>query len=125
MRKGKLIPRPRGERVTFSSGLIKRATKHVERLQKPLFKAISEGKLRKQIRLGMLLKKSFFNQILALWKVAQINAGKKTAGIDGMKIKLSDPRLISKIMDQLTGDTLCATPILVCEKRDAHGMISW
>ncbi len=43
MRKGKLIPRPRGERVTFSCGLIKRATKHVERLQKHLFKAISEG----------------------------------------------------------------------------------
>jgi hypothetical protein len=66
MRKGKLIPRPRGERVTFSSGLIKRATKHVERLQKPLFKAISEGKLRKQIRLGMLLKKSFFNSMFKL-----------------------------------------------------------
>lgn len=104
MRKGKLIPRPRGERVTFSSGMIKRAAKHVERLQKHLFKAISEGKLRKQIRLSMLLKKSFFNKILALWKVAQINTGKKTAGIDGKKIKLSDTQAISKIMDKLTRD---------------------
>jgi len=62
-----------------------------------------------------LYDKRFFNsliillfyserELLALWKVAQINAGKKTAGIDGMKIKLSDPRLISKIMDKLTGD---------------------
>lgn len=104
MRRGKLIPRPRGERVTFSSGVIKRATKHVERLQKHLFKAISEGQLRKQIRLGMLLKKSYLNKLLALWKVAHINTGKKTAGIDRKKIKLSDQRSISKIMDKLTGD---------------------
>jgi len=34
MRKGKLIPRPRGERVTFSSGMIKPAAKPV-RFRKP------------------------------------------------------------------------------------------
>jgi len=103
MRRGK-IARPKGGTVAFSSGLIKRAIKLVESLQKRLFQAISEGKLRKQIRYGMLLKKSYFNKILALWKVAHINTGKKTAGIDGKKIKLSDTRSISKIMDQLTGD---------------------
>jgi RNA-directed DNA polymerase len=103
MRRGK-IAQPKGGTVAFSSGLIKRATKHVESLQKRLFQAIAEGKLRKQIRYGVLLKKSFFNKILALWKVAQINTGKKTAGIDGKKIKLSDARSISKIMDKLTGD---------------------
>jgi len=103
MRRGK-IAQPKGGTVAFSSGLIKRATKHVESLQKRLFQAITEGKLRKQIRYGVLLKKSFFNKILALWKVAQINTGKKTAGIDGKKIKLSDARSISKIMDKLTGD---------------------
>jgi len=103
VRRGK-IARPKGGTVAFSSGLIKRATKPVESLQKRLFQAISEGKLRKQIRYGMLLKKSYFNKILAIWKVAQINNGKKTAGIDGKKIKLSDTRSISKIMDKLTGD---------------------
>lgn len=103
MRRGK-IARPKGGTVAFSSGLIKRATKHVESLQKRLFQAISEGKLRKQIRYGMLLKKSYFNKILAMWKVAQINIGKKTAGIDGKKIKLSDTRSVSKIMDKPTGD---------------------
>jgi RNA-directed DNA polymerase len=103
MRKGK-IARPNGGTVAFSSGLIKRATKHVESLQKRLFQAISEGKLRKQIRYGWLLKNSYYNKILAVWKVAHINTGKKTAGIDGMKIKLSDTRSISKIMDKLTGD---------------------
>jgi len=39
-----------------------------------------------------------------LWKVAHINTGKKTAGIDGMTIKLSDTRSVSKIRDKLTGD---------------------
>jgi RNA-directed DNA polymerase len=96
--------RPQGGKIIFNSRLIKRATKHVEYLQKRLFQAISEGKLRIPIRYGWLLKNSYHNKILALWKVAQVNTGKKTAGIDGWKIKLSDTRSISKIMDKLTGD---------------------
>jgi len=96
--------RPKGGKIIFDSRLLKRATKHVEYLQKRLFQAISEGKLRIQIKFGWLLKNSYHNKILALWKVAHVNTGKKTAGIDGKKIKLSDTRSISKIMDQLTGD---------------------
>jgi len=95
---------PKGGKIVFDRGLIKRARKLVEYLPKQLFQAISEGKLRKPLKFAILLKKSFYNQILALWKVAQINTGKKTAGIDGKKIKLSDTRSINKIMDQLTGD---------------------
>jgi len=45
MRRGK-IAQPKGGTVAFSSGLIKRATKHVESLQKRLFQAIAEGKLK-------------------------------------------------------------------------------
>jgi len=96
--------RPQRGKIIFNSRLVKQATKHVEYLQKRLFQAISEGKLRIQLKFATLLKKSFHNKILALWKVAQVNTGKKTAGVDGMKIKLSDPRSISKIMDKLTGD---------------------
>jgi RNA-directed DNA polymerase len=95
---------PKGGKIIFNSRLLKKATKHVEYLQKRLFQAILEGKLRIQIKFGWLLKNSFHNKVLALWKVAHVNTGKKTAGIDGMKIKLSDQRSISKIMDQLTGD---------------------
>jgi RNA-directed DNA polymerase len=96
--------RPKGGKIIFNSRLLKRATKHVEYLQKQLFQAISEGRLRTQLKFATLLKKSFHNKILALWKVAQINTGKKTAGIDGKKIKLSDTRSVSKIMDKLTGE---------------------
>ncbi len=103
MRKGKIARLRRGT-VAFSSSLIKQATKHVESLQKRLFTAITEGKLRKQIRYAALLKKSWYNKILALWKVAHRNTGKKTAGVDGHKIKLTDPCEISKVMDNLTRD---------------------
>lgn len=94
----------KGRRVNFTSGLIKKAAKHVENLQKQLFKAISQGKLRKQIRFGMLLKNSYFNKLLSLYKVAHINKGRKTAGVDKMKIKLTNPRQVSKIMDNLARD---------------------
>lgn len=94
----------KNERINFTSGLIKRATKHVDRLQRQLFRAISEGRLRKPIRFGMLIKNSYFNKILSLWKVAHLNKGKKTAGVDQMKIKLTDPRQISKIKDKLERD---------------------
>jgi RNA-directed DNA polymerase len=80
------------------------AYKHVESLQKPLFRAISECRLRKPIRFGMLMKNSYFNKLLSLWKVAHLNSGKKTAGIDKVKIKLTDPWQISKIMDNLGRD---------------------
>jgi RNA-directed DNA polymerase len=94
----------KGRRINFTSGLIKRAAKHVEGLQKQLFRAISEGKLRKQIRFQLLLKNSYFNKLLSLWKVAHQNKGRKTAGIDKIKIKLSNQWQISKVMDNLARD---------------------
>jgi RNA-directed DNA polymerase len=91
-------------RINFTSSLIKRATKHLDSLQRQLFKARSEGRLRKQIRFGMLLKNSYFNKLISLWKVAHVNSGKKTAGVDQMKLKLTDQRQISKVMDRLGRD---------------------
>lgn len=91
-------------RINFTSGLIKKAAKHVENLQKQLFKAIDTGKLRKSIRFGMLLKNSYYNKLLSLWKVAHQNQGRKTAGVDKVKIKLTNPWQVSQIMDNLARD---------------------
>ena len=53
------------------------------RLQRRVFKAIREGNKRKALQLQRLILKSRAARFLAIRQVTQLNAGKKTAGIDG------------------------------------------
>jgi len=53
------------------------------RLQKRVFKAIREGDKRRAASLQKLILKSTAARLLAIRQVTQLNAGKKTAGIDG------------------------------------------
>jgi RNA-directed DNA polymerase len=60
----------------------KQARKNLFRLQKRVFKAVRAGDLRKAKSLQKLILKSFSAKILAIRQVTQLNAGKKTAGVD-------------------------------------------
>src|SRR4028119_1893246 len=53
------------------------------RLQKRVFKAVSVGDKRKAKYLQKLILKSKAARYLAIRQVTQLNAGKKTAGVDG------------------------------------------
>ncbi|GAX40075.1 reverse transcriptase homolog [Tolypothrix sp. NIES-4075] len=55
------------------------------RLQCRVFKAIREGNKRKALSLQKLILKSKAARFLAIRQVSQLNAGKKTAGVDGKK----------------------------------------
>ena len=55
------------------------------RLQKRVFKAVREGNRRKAMSLQKLILKSTAARLLAIRQVTQLNAGRKTAGIDGKK----------------------------------------
>ncbi|MDF5714524.1 MAG: reverse transcriptase domain-containing protein [Rhizonema sp. NSF051] len=61
----------------------KQFRKNLFRLQKRVFKAIREGNKRKALSLQKLILKSRASRFLAIRQVTQLNAGKKTAGIDG------------------------------------------
>jgi group II intron reverse transcriptase/maturase len=50
-----------------------------------VFKAVREGNKRKALSLQKLILKSTAARLLAIRQVSQLNAGKKTAGIDGKK----------------------------------------
>lgn len=63
----------------------KRFRKDLFRLQCRVFKAIREGNKRKALSLQKLILKSKAARFLAIRQVTQLNAGKKTAGIDGKK----------------------------------------
>jgi retron-type reverse transcriptase len=61
----------------------KRFQKDLFRLQTRVFKAIQVGDKRKAMSLQRLILKSTAATMLAVRQVTQLNAGKKTAGIDG------------------------------------------
>ena len=63
----------------------KKFRKDLFRLQCRVFKAIRVGDKRKALSLQKLILKSKAARFLAIRQVTQLNAGKKTAGIDGKK----------------------------------------
>jgi group II intron reverse transcriptase/maturase len=63
----------------------KQFRRNLFRLQKRVFKAVQEGDQRQARSLQKLILKSQAARLLAIRQVTQLNAGKKTAGIDGRK----------------------------------------
>ena len=63
----------------------KKFRKDLFRLQCRVFKAIRVGDKRKALSLQKLILKSKAARFLAIRQVTQLNAGKKTAGVDGKK----------------------------------------
>lgn len=63
----------------------KKFRRNLFRLQKRVFKAVQVGDKRKARSLQKLILKSTSARFLAIRQVSQLNAGKKTAGIDGKK----------------------------------------
>ena len=61
----------------------KKFRKDLFRLQRRVYKAVSVGDKRKARSLQKLILKSKAARFLAIRQVTQLNAGKKTAGVDG------------------------------------------
>ncbi|NEP03287.1 MAG: RNA-dependent DNA polymerase [Symploca sp. SIO2E9] len=64
------------------------------RLQRRVFKAVQAGDKRKAKSLQKLILKSYAARMLAVRRVTQLNAGKKSAGVDG-KVALSNDQRLS------------------------------
>lgn len=71
----------------------KKFQKVVFRLQNRLYKAITVGNTRKARGLQKLILKSQAARLLAIRQVTQLNAGKKTAGVDGKSFLTFEERL--------------------------------
>ncbi len=71
----------------------KKFQKTLFRLQKRVYKAVSVGDKRKARSLQKLILKSQSARLLAIRQVTQLNAGKKTAGIDGKASLTFEERL--------------------------------
>lgn len=67
--------------------------KNVFKLQKRIYQASKRGDNRLVRRLQRLLTKSWSTKVLAVRRVTQDNTGKKTAGVDGIKLLTPKQRL--------------------------------
>ena len=64
----------------------KKIHRHVFRLQKRMYRATQRGEVRRARKLQKLLVKSWYARLLAVRRISQDNRGKKTAGVDGVKL---------------------------------------
>ena len=67
--------------------------RHVFRLQKRIYQATQDGRVRTARKLQKLLMKSWYARLLAVRRITQDNQGKRTAGIDGVKSLMLEKRL--------------------------------
>src|SRR5436305_6898392 len=70
----------------------RKANRTVRNLRHRIFRARHLGNLKKVRSLQKLMLKSYSNRLVSVRRVAQINAGKNTAGVDKLVIKTPEAR---------------------------------
>ena len=80
------------------------ANRTVRNLRRRIFRATQEGNLKKVRSLQKLMLKSYSNRLVSVRRVTQINAGKKTPGVDKLVIKT--PAARGRMVDTLAHYTL-------------------
>jgi RNA-directed DNA polymerase len=82
----------------------RQANRTVRNLRQRIFRATHEGHLNKVRSLQQLMLKSYSNRLVSVRRVAQINAGKHTPGVDKLVIKT--PAARGRMVDTLANYTL-------------------
>ncbi len=77
----------------------RKANRTVRHLRHRIFRATQEGNLNKVRSLQKLMLKSYSNRLVSVRRVAQINAGKNTPGVDKLVIKT--PAARGRMVDAL------------------------
>src|SRR5215467_12927739 len=70
----------------------RKANRTVHNLRRRIFRAAQEGTLKKVRSLQKLMLKSYSNRLVSVRRVTQINAGKRTPGVDKLVIKTPEAR---------------------------------
>lgn len=88
------------ERPTDWSGVNwRKANRQVRNLRQRIFRASQAGDLKKVRSLQKLMLRSYSNTLMSVRRVTQLNAGKKTAGVDKLVVKT--PKARGRLVDQL------------------------
>src|SRR5438128_1061081 len=85
-----LVNGPEGDALEWGSINWPRVEREVRRLRQRIFTAAQAGDLKKVHNLQKLMLRSRANALMSVRRVTELNAGRKTAGVDG-KIVVSAP----------------------------------
>ena len=80
---------PEGDVVDWGSVDWSRAEDNVRRLRQRIFTASKAGDLKKVRSLQRLMLRSRANALVSVRRVTEVNAGRKTAGVDGRVVLAS------------------------------------
>ena len=94
-----------------------RIERKVFKLQKRIYQATKNGEKRKAKSLSRILAKSHYAKLLAVRQVSQLNRGKKTAGVDGVKSLTPKQRLSMAEELELGTKALAGAPSLDSKAR--------
>jgi RNA-directed DNA polymerase len=83
----------------WSSVNWRKANRQVRNLRQRIFRASQVGDLKKVRSLQKLMLRSYSNTLMSVRRVTQLNAGKRTAGVDKLVVKTPIAR--GKLVDQL------------------------
>ncbi len=89
---------PRDDDLDWDAILWRPVEEDVRRLRRRIFKASQEGDLKRVRNLQRLMLRSRSNTLVSVRRVTQVNAGRKTAGIDG-QVALTSPARASLAVD--------------------------
>jgi len=78
----------------------RKAEREIIRLRQRIFRAASEGDLKKVRSLQKLMLRSYANRLVSVRRVTQINKGKKTPGVD--KLTALTPKSRGMLVDKFT-----------------------
>ena len=81
-----LVNGPEGDDLDWRSIDWRRVEHDVRRLRQRIFTASQAGDLKKVRSLQKLMLRSFANTLASVRRVTELNAGRKTAGVDGMTV---------------------------------------
>lgn len=84
---------------------------HVRRLRQRIFKATREGSLATVRNLQKLMLRSWSNTLVSVRQVTQLNAGRKTAGVDGELALTPQARMELAVRVHRDGSTWRPRPV--------------
>ena len=101
------------EDVTFEWAAIdwRLHEEHVRRLRQRIFKAAREGSLATVRNLQKLMLRSWSNTLVSVRQVTQLNAGRKTAGVDGEVALTPQARMELAVRVHRDGSTWRPRPV--------------
>lgn len=109
----KTYPVEKLNNVEWSQINWRKVERYVFKLQKRIFQASRDGKIKSVRKLQRTLTRSYYARLLATRQITQDNSGKKTAGVDGVKSIAPKQRLILAQNLNLKSKPLPARRILI------------